>query len=340
MECYGYIKRLVQWKNDPNFWFLNQSPSQTLQQGIKDLDFAFQRFFANPSASGYPNWKIKGINDSIRFPQGFSIEERNKRVKLPKLGWIRFKRSRAIKGVVRHVTITKEANAYYIVFTTFEETPDPVLETESAVGIDLGVKIFAACSDGNVYHAPVDQYERNERKIKRTQQKLCRQKKGSKNREKTKLKLSKLHRKLRNTRLDFTHKLSSGLAKSHGTIYMEDLRVKQMSKSARGTKEKPGVHVRQKAGLNRSILRQGWGLFRTQLAYKLEAKGGQLILVDPKHTSQTCPVCGHVSKENRTTQEHFCCVNCGHEANADLNAAKNILLRGKVIRAGHAHCAC
>lgn len=114
---------------------------------------------------------------------------------------------------------------------------------------------------------------------------------------------------------------------------MEDLRIANMTASAKGTLETPGINVHAKSGLNRRILDQGWGEFRRQLGYKLEWKGGTLVLVDPRDTSRTCAACGHISRENRQTQAAFCCVACGHAANAD--AAINILRR-----AGSARIAC
>jgi putative transposase len=101
-----------------------------------------------------------------------------------------------------------------------------------------------------------------------------------------------------------------------------------MTKSAKGTKETPGKQVKQKAGLNRSIIQQSWGLFFELLEYKLHERGGQLIMIDPKYTSQACNVCGHVDKNNRKSQSKLECISCGHSDNADLNGAKNILDRG------------
>ena len=130
------------------------------------------------------------------------------------------------------------------------------------------------------------------------------------------------------------HKVSTEISKNHAMIVVEDLKVENMSKSAKGTVEKPGKNVKQKSGLNRSIRDQGWGEFIHQLEYKQLWSGGQLVKIDPKFTSQKCSKCGHISKDNRKTQSKFKCVNCGFESNADLNAAINIL------EAGQASLAC
>ena len=145
----------------------------------------------------------------------------------------------------------------------------------------------------------------------------------------------KLNSRIANIRNDLLHKASATISKNHAIVVMEDLRITNMTKSAKGTIEQPGRNVRAKAGLNRRILDQGWGEFRRQLGYKLTWNCGTLLLVDPRNTSRKCSTCGHVSAENRRTQATFVCVTCGHACNADTNAAKNIL-----GRAGCARIAC
>ncbi len=124
------------------------------------------------------------------------------------------------------------------------------------------------------------------------------------------------------------HKVSTVISKNHAVVVLENLKVGNMTRSAKGTVEAPGRNIRQKSGLNKSILDQGWGLLKQMLEYKLRWSGGMLLLVDPAYTSQTCSVCGHVDAGNRTDQKTFHCLHCGHEAHADVNAAKNILARG------------
>ena len=174
--------------------------------------------------------------------------------------------------------------------------------------------------------------------IKITQKSLSRKfqknKQQSNNYKKTAKKLSRLHKRKANIRKDYLHKLSTAIIKNHDVVCVEDLRIKNLTKSARGTVENPGSNVKAKSGLNRSILNQGWSDFFQMLEYKLKVKGGYLLRVPPRNTSRTCPVCGLISEENRQTQANFCCVHCGYSANADYVGAMNIK------RAGLAQFAC
>lgn len=144
----------------------------------------------------------------------------------------------------------------------------------------------------------------------------------------------KIHSRIGNVRRDFLHKVSSTISKSHAMVCIEDLQVRNMSKSAVGTADAQGRNARAKSGLNKSILDQGWFELRRQLDYKLAWNGGWLVAVPPQNTSCTCPCCGHVSADNRKMQVQFLCVECDFEENADLVGAINVL------RAGHARLAC
>ena len=155
------------------------------------------------------------------------------------------------------------------------------------------------------------------------------EKKGSGNWKKQRKKISRLHHTIRNVRKDFLHKLSTEVSENQARVYIEELQIRNMSASARGTIEDPGRNIRAKAGLNKSILDQGWFEFRNQLRYKLCWEGGKLVEVDSRYTSQRCSSCGHTEKENRRSQAVFKCQACGHEENADVNAAKNILTVGR-----------
>ena len=148
--------------------------------------------------------------------------------------------------------------------------------------------------------------------------------KGSRGRTKARLKVQILHKKISRMRQDFLHKASHWVAKNHGIVVLEDLQVKNMSRSAKGTMNEPGRNVNAKAGLNKSILDQGWGEFRRQLEYKLTWLGGELHIVPPQYTSQTCSECKHVDRGSRLSQAKFKCTSCGYESNADVNAARNI----------------
>ena len=157
--------------------------------------------------------------------------------------------------------------------------------------------------------------------------------KFSKNWKKQQQRIALLHKTVADTRRDVLQKAAGELCKNHAVLYREDLKIRNMTASASGTMENPGSHVKQKSGLNRAILDQGWGLFFGMLNAKMTELGGEVYAVPPQHTSQTCPVCGCVDKGNRKTQATFCCTSCGYKANADEVAAKNIFGRGQRLRA-------
>ena len=165
------------------------------------------------------------------------------------------------------------------------------------------------------------------------QHQLAKKKKFSQNWRKQKARIGKLHLKIKNSRHDFQHKTSTALSKNHALIVVEDLKVVNMSKSAKGTIEQPGSNIRAKSGLNKAILDQGWSEFVRQLEYKAHWQGYQVHKVNPRYTSQRCNECGHTEKDNRVSQSDFECQACGHKANADVNAAKNILAAGLAVLA-------
>ena len=188
-------------------------------------------------------------------------------------------------------------------------------------------KSFATFSDGS-FLAPLNSFRQHEQRLARYQRRMARKVKGSKNWNKAKKKVQRVHAEIANVRKDFLHKATTAISQQYALVVLEDLKVRNMSKSAKGSAESPGKKVRAKSGLNKSILDQGWYEFRRQLEYKMQWQGGWLMTVNPRNTSRTCPVCGHVSADNRTTQAKFACVSCGHQAHADVVGAINILARG------------
>ena len=320
--------RLPGWKKKNPF--LKKCHSQVLQQSLKDLDRAYTNFFEK--RGNVPKYKKKYRHDSIRFPQGVELDEVKQQIRLPKIGWMGYRKSRDIIGTIKNVTVSRRGEKWDVSIQTEYEVvssaPNP-----SEIGIDMGVKRFATLSNGD-FVEPLNAFKQEQEKLAKLQRKLARQKKGSRNSRKTKRKIARLHRYIADSRRDFLHKTSTKIAKNHSIICVEDLKVSNMSASARGTKESPGKNVKQKSGLNRSILDQGWYGFFQMLSYKLEQRGGKLIKVDPKSTSRTCPRCGLVSAENRKSQATFACIGCGYRSNADEVGAINIL------RAGRARLAC
>lgn len=224
------------------------------------------------------------------------------------------------------------AGKWYVSILTRREVEPPV-PVGPAVGIDVGVARFATMSDGS-YIAPLASLRKHEQRLAKYQRRMARKVKGSSNWKKAKARIQRIHARVADARADFLHKASNSISKNHAMIAVEDLKISNMSKSAKGTAIAPGRNVRAKSGLNKSILDQGWGEFRRQLEYKTGWRGGYFVAVDPKNTSRTCPCCGHVSKDNRKSQALFRCVECGHEANADHVGALNVLA------AGHAVIAC
>ncbi|CUB08047.1 RNA-guided endonuclease InsQ/TnpB family protein [Tepidiphilus thermophilus] len=326
-------KELTAWRNGSETPWLKDAPVHPLQQALKDLERAYTNFFAK--RAGFPRFKKKGQSDSFRYPdpKQIKLDQGNSRIFLPKLGWLRYRKSREVLGTVKNVTVSQYCGRWFVSIQTEREVEQPVPQATTAVGIDLGVVRFATLSDGTVY-APLNSFRRHEEALRKAQQAMSRKKKFSNNWKKAKAKVLRIHARIANARRDYLHKTSTAISKNHAMVCIEDLRVRNMSKSAAGTAEAPGRNVRAKSGLNKSILDQGWFEFRRQLDYKLAWRGGHLITVPPQNTSRTCPCCGHVSADNRQTQARFLCVECGFEENADLVGAINIL------RAGHARCAC
>ena len=183
------------------------------------------------------------------------------------------------------------------------------------------------------YYAPIHIFNKLKAKLAKLQKKLAKKEKFSNRWRRLKSQITKLHIRIANTRKDYLHKLSRKLSKNHAIVILEDLKINNMSKSAKGDVENPGKNVKQKSGLNRAILDQGWGEFLGQLEYKLTWNGGQLVRVNHRNTSRKCPKCGYISAENRKTQATFCCQqkDCQYTANADYVGSLNIREAGLAL---------
>ena len=328
----GLCKALTQWRSNAETSWLKDAPTHPLQQALKDLERAYTHFFAKRAA--FPRFKKRGQRDSFRYPdpKQIRLDQVNSRLFLPKLGWLRYRNSRTVLGKVKCLTVSLSYGRWFVSIQTEREVEQPV-PRGGAIGIDLGVVRFATLSDGTFY-APLNSFKRHATALRKGQQALSRKQKYSANWKKAKARIQRIHARIGHARRDYLHKTSTAISQNHAIVCIEDLQVRNMSKSAAGSREIPGKQVRAKAGLNKSILDQGWFEFRRQLDYKLRWNGGELILVPPQNTSRRCPECDYVSAENRQTQERFACIACGFEENADLVGAINVL------RAGHARCAC
>lgn len=326
-------KLLTAWRNSAETAWLAEAPAHPLQHALKDLERAYKNFFARRAE--FPAFKKKGSSDSFRYPdqKQFKIDEANSRIYLPKLGWLRYRNSRAILGVAKNITVSCSGGKWFASIQTEREVAQEAHPSLTMVGIDVGIARFATLSDGS-HVEPLNSFKKHQHRLARYQRAMARKVKFSCNWKKAKAKVTKLHQTISHVRKDFLHKTSSAISKNHAMIVIEDLKVSNMSRSASGTLAKPGRRVRAKSGLNRSILDQGWSEFRRQLEYKQAWLGGDVLAINPRNTSRTCPACAHVAAENRRTQAHFKCVDCGYENQADLVGAMNILA------AGHAVLAC
>ncbi|MFS9881071.1 transposase [Salmonella enterica] len=328
-------RMLTVWKKMPEHIFLQDAYTDNLQQKLKDLHAAWKRCFDKKLAAKAPVWKRKNEGrDSIRF---VNFEKycrlENRRVKLPSgPGWIKFRQSQRVNGKIKNATISQLAGQWYISFQVEVKTAEPNHTSTTIVGLDAGVTKLATLSDGTVYQ-PVNSFKASQRKLATLQRQLSRKVKFSSNWQKQKRKVQRLHSHIANIRRDYLHKVTSEISKNHAMIVIEDLKVSNMSKSAKGTAEQHGRNVKAKSGLNRSILEQGWYEMRRQLEYKQLWRGGQVLAVPPAYTSQRCACCGHTAKENRLSQSKFVCQACGYTANADVNGARNILAAGHVVLA-------
>jgi putative transposase len=299
--------------------------SQTVQQqALRDFDRALANWRAGTHRR--PSWRKKGRHEGFRVvgAQALRVRKLNRRwsaVLIPKVGWVKLRRSRTVPDARSYRVTLDAASRWHIAFAA---APAPIDAPGNAevVGVDRGVAVTLACSDGTMCHAPTPA------PVKAAAQALARCRRGSNRRRKAKVRLARVHARNTDRRKDFVEKTSTDLACRFDLIRVEDLRVADMTRSARGTIEAPGRNVAAKAGLNRSIMAGGWGLF----AQRLQDKAlGRVEKINPAYTSQTCAVCRHVDRNSRKSQALFLCTACGHTANADVNAAQ-VIAAGRAVR--------
>jgi len=308
--------KLVPFKKEEKTAWLKDIHSQVLQQALKNLDYAFQNFFKNVKIGkkpGFPRFKCKGVRDSFRYPQGVKIDGGN--AYLPKIGWVKFRKSREIEGEIKQTTVVREADHWYVSFSCAIEAPDiaPVpISEEKAVGIDMGLKSFATMASGP---RNISQHIRNPRfftqylpRLRVLAKRLSKKMKGSKNWLKAKLQLSKLHARIRHCREDFAHQLSTEIVKSHDVICVEGLDIANLLE--KGTRS-----------LSRSIADASWRLFLRCLAYKAKERGKHFVETEKYFPStQICSSCGN-RQEMELKDREYCCGNCSMRIDRDLNSA-------------------
>ncbi|MGW6198063.1 RNA-guided endonuclease InsQ/TnpB family protein [Kribbella sp. NPDC055110] len=306
--------------------------SQTVQQqALRDLDQAWRNFYGG--THGRPTWRRQGVHEGFRIvgPMAQRVEKLNRtwgRVLVPKVGWVKFRLSRKLPDAKSYRITCDRAGWWHIALAV---VPEPIQAPGNGevVGVDRGVTMSAALSTGELLSCPG--LSRQEQwRMTGLQRKLAGAKPGSNRRGKIRIAIARLKARASNRRKNWVEQTTTDLAWRFDVIGVEDLYIRNMTKSARGTREAPGRNVRQKAGLNRAILAQGWGLLVQRLEHKAP---GRVQKINPAYTSQTCSACGHVASENRESQAVFRCVACRYEANADVNAAINI---ARIAAAGRA----
>lgn len=298
--------RLTELKKQDEYNWLGEAQSQTLQQSLIDLDKAYNNFF-NKRAD-FPTFKKKHGKQSCRFPQGFKVE--GKKIFVPKIGWIKIVLHRPIEGVMKNLTVSRtKSGKYFASIQVEQETPEPTYKG-GQIGLDLGLKDFAVTSDGQRFPAP-KYFRKSEKRLARLQRRLSRCQKGSKGKEKARLKVALQHEKIANQRQDFLHKLSHQLVEENQLIAIEDLNVKGMVKNH---------------SLAKSISDAGWSEFTRQLGYKGGWYGCHIGQVDRFFPSSKRHFkCGFIYEGLTLSERQWFCPECQEWVDRDENASRNIL---------------
>ena len=312
--------------------WLAQGSQMIQQQALRDFAQAVGAFFDPANPARRPSWRKAGQDEGFRIVgrrgKQWDVRRMSRHVGqvwVPKAGWVRFRWSRTVPEGVKSYRVTMDrAGRWHVAFAAVPE-PVPAPGTGEVVGIDRGVAVSAALSTGELLQVP-GLTVRERKRIRLLQRKLSRARRGSNRRRRVRLAIARLRARETDRRKDWAEKASTDIARRFDVIRVEDLRIGNMTRSARGTAKEPGRNVRAKAGLNREILRSGWGVLERRLQDKAP---GRVEKINAAYTSQTCSGCGHRDPESRESQSRFRCRACGLTINADVNAARN-------IAAGHA----
>jgi transposase len=331
----GYVaqaRQLTEARGE--FAWLREGSQTVQQQALRDFAQAMANFFAGTHRR--PRWRKAGRDEGFRIVGGQAQKVRrlNRRcgeVWVPKAGWVRFAWSRPVPGA-KSYRVTRDACGRWHVAFAAVPAPVPGPGDGSAVGVDRGVAVSAALSTGELLTVPGLRPKEAERLL-RLQRRMAKAKPGSRRRARIKGEIGRLTARRADRRKDFVEKSSTDLARRFDVIAVEELNIRAMTASARGSIERPGRGVGAKAGLNRGILASGWG----RLVERLEDKApGRVVRVPAAYTSQRCNACGEVDAASRESQAGYVCRACGHTAHADVNAAQNIRDLAVPPAAGHA----
>jgi putative transposase len=334
--------------------WLADLPAQSAQHVLYQLDRAYNNWWNPQHPAGPPTFRQRRNRLVVPFPgQAIRVRKLNRRwaaVRLPKVGWVRFRLSRPLGGVARNATVSIDALGWHISFGVATGTGPAAPNGLPGCGVDFGVACSAFVSDETSPRLlPATLGAGEQRRLLGLERRKARQLRWAKRHNhgryshrlrRTIAQIAALRARQSRRRADFTHKLTTDLAKSHGWVGIEDLQVKNLTRSASGTVDAPGRNVPQKAGLNRSILNNAPYERRRQLAYKAPLHGSQLRVVPAPGTSQTCSACGHRDPGSRPgCGRVFACTACGHQAHADHNAARNIerLAAGQAVDSTRSH---
>ena len=323
-DCNNYCNQILK----SQYPWLREADSHALTNSIFHMDMAYQNFFKH--GAGYPKFKSKHNNyqfyqTNFNGYKNIYPDFSSNRIKLPKLGWIKARLHRTFSGKIKSAVVSRVPSGKYFVSILIEQ-PDyePLPQNDSQLGIDLGIKEFLITSNGETIANPRF-LQKSEQRLRKLHKDLSRCKKGSKNREKARIRLAKQYEKITNQRNDFLHKLSHKLINENQVIYMETLKVKDMMKNNK---------------LAKSIADVSWYEFSRQLQYKAEWYGRELIKIDTWFpSSQICSNCGFQDGKKPLSIRQWICPQCGAQHDRDINAAKNILIEGMKTaeNAGLAH---
>jgi IS605 OrfB family transposase len=330
----GYVEQSRQLTEARKEFAWLAAGSQTVQQqALRDFAQAMAGFFAGTHRR--PTWRKAGVHEGFRIvgQRGrhwdvSRLSHKVGQVRIPKVGWVRFRWSRKIPDQAKSLRVRRDrAGRWHVCFAVI---PAPIdgPGTGQVVGVDRGVTVSAALSTGELLSVP-GLRESKARRLLRLQRRLARAARESNRRKRLKTAIGRLKARQADRRKDWVEQISTRLVRRFDLIRIEDLKIRNMVRSTRGTIAAPGRNVRAKAGLNRSIHTAGWG----RLVKRLEEKApGRVERIRPAYTSQICHACGHRAAANRESQAVFRCRACGHTDHADVNAAKNIAA-GRVVKA-------